>query len=321
MNYTKLTYDLNGSNYQPRNLELPTDSEWAIGIELIGENGERVELKDGDVKIVVNGEELQASKIYENIAIFQGRTSSCTWDDKAIDVKYKDEVTFKGLVLNQVSRGQRQIGGEGQSEVEWGDIKGQMNLQTDLFVALDGKATKEELGQIEEALNSKANNVDVTEWIDAVRGDVDKIEKVIPAQATEQNQLADKDFVNSSIVTNTAYFKGTYNSVGELPQERVTPNDYAFVVGQDGEGNTTYNRYKFTADGEWEFEYTLNNSSFTAQQWNTINSGLTSTSLPTLKSEIENEVYLKSELDTMTFSGEYDDATGGTFTYNLVYVK
>lgn len=321
MNYTKLTYDLNGSNYQPKNIDFPTDSEWAIGIELIGENGERVELEDGDVKLVVNGEELQASKIYENIAIFQGQTSSCTFDDKAIDVKYKNDFTFKGLVLNQVSRGQRQIGGEGQSEVEWGDIKGQMNLQTDLFVALDGKATKEDLGEIEDALNSKANNVDVTEWIDEVRGDVEEIEKVIPAQATEENQLADKDFVNSSIVTNTAYFKGTYQSVEELPQERVTPNDYAFVVGQDGEGNTTYNRYKFTADGEWEFEYTLNNSSFTANQWNTINSGLTSSSIDDAKAEIEEEVYLKEELDTMTFSGEYDDETGGTFSYNLVYVK
>ena len=102
---------------------------------------------------------------------------------------------------------------------------------------------------------------------------------VIPRQATSENQLADKDFVNSSIMTNTAYFKGTFNSVDELPTDRVTPNDYAFVVGKDSEGNTAYNRYKFTADGEWLFEYTLNNSSFTAEQWATINSGITSASL------------------------------------------
>ena len=72
---------------------------------------------------------------------------------------------------------------------------------------------------------------------------------VIPRQASSENKLADKDFVNSSIMTNTAYFKGTFNSVAELPADRVTPNDYAFVVGKDSEGNTTYNRYKFTADG------------------------------------------------------------------------
>ena len=102
---------------------------------------------------------------------------------------------------------------------------------------------------------------------------------VIPRQATSENQLADKDFVNSSIMTNTAYFKGTFNSVAELPTDRVTPNDYAFVVGKDSAGNTAYNRYKFTADGQWMFEWTLNNSSFTAEQWATINSGITSASL------------------------------------------
>lgn len=75
------------------------------------------------------------------------------------------------------------------------------------------------------------------------------LDDVIPEQASLYNQLADKDFVNSSIMTNTAYFKGTFNSVDELPTDRVTPNDYAFVVGKDSAGNTAYNRYKFTADG------------------------------------------------------------------------
>lgn len=105
------------------------------------------------------------------------------------------------------------------------------------------------------------------------------LDDLIPEQASLHNQLADKDFVNSSIMTNTAYFKGTFNSVAELPTDRVTPNDYAFVVGKDSAGNTAYNRYKFTADGQWLFEYTLNNSSFTAEQWATINSGLTQNSL------------------------------------------
>ena len=131
---------------------------------------------------------------------------------------------------------------------------------------------------------------------------------VIPRQASSENQLADKDFVNSSIMTNTAYFKGTFNSVAELPTDRVTPNDYAFVVGKDSEGNTTYNRYKFTADGEWLFEWTLNNSSFTANQWATINSGITSASLD----EYAKLAYVDAKVQnqpTMTLSGEYEDGT------------
>lgn len=46
--------------------------------------------------------------------------------------------------------------------------------------------------------------------------------------------------------------------------------------------NSFYNRYKATVSGStvtWAYEYTLNNSSFTAEQWATINSGLTSTSV------------------------------------------
>lgn len=135
---------------------------------------------------------------------------------------------------------------------------------------------------------------------------------VIPRQASSENQLADKDFVNSSIMTNTAYFKGTFNSVAELPTDRVTPNDYAFVVGKDSEGNTTYNRYKFTADGEWLFEWTLNNSSFTANQWATINSGITSASLD----EYAKLAYVDAKVQnqpTMTLSGEYEDGTQFSF--------
>lgn len=98
------------------------------------------------------------------------------------------------------------------------------------------------------------------------------------------------NFVNSSVATNTAYFVGTFNSVQELEAYSgdLSNNDYAFVIGTDSAGNTVYNRYKYNGDTQqWAFEYALNNSSFTANQWATINSGMTSTdktkldSLPT----------------------------------------
>lgn len=99
----------------------------------------------------------------------------------------------------------------------------------------------------------------------------------IPSEASSSNKLADKNFVNSSIATNTANFIGTFNSVAELEaySGTLTNNDYAFVIGTDGDGNTTYNRYKWNGSA-WVYEYTLNNSSFTASQWATINSGVTS---------------------------------------------
>ena len=39
----------------------------------------------------------------------------------------------------------------------------------------------------------------------------------IPSQASTSNQLADKDFVNSSISTQTAYFDGTWNTYADIP--------------------------------------------------------------------------------------------------------
>lgn len=90
-------------------------------------------------------------------------------------------------------------------------------------------------------------------------------------------------FVNSSVATNTANFIGTYNSLADLEahvdyQEPLTNNDYGFVVSTDAAGNTVYSRYKYNAETDtWMFEYNLNNSSFTANQWETINSGMTPT--------------------------------------------
>lgn len=176
--------------------------------------------------------------------------------------------------------------------------------------------------------------------------DISTIQSLIPNQASSGNKLADKNFVNSSIATNTANFIGTFESVTELNAYTgtVTNNDYAFVVnsviqynGSDfpdvttlnnydkttltngdyawvvnAEDNTKYdlyrfdiveqswvlrntkidksagvlnnffNRYKATVSGStvtWLYEYTLNNSSFTAEQWATINSGLTQSSV------------------------------------------
>lgn len=105
---------------------------------------------------------------------------------------------------------------------------------------------------------------------------VTTIEGDIPAQASSSNQLADKNFVNSSIATNTANFIGTFNSVADLEaySGQKDDNDYAFVISTDAAGNTLYNRYKWNGTA-WLFEYALNNSSFTANQWAAINSGIT----------------------------------------------
>lgn len=129
--------------------------------------------------------------------------------------------------------------------------------------ALNSGATTTNIGQI--ATNTSA---------------ISTINGKIPSQASSTNQLADKDFVNSSIATSTATFRGTFNSVAELEAYSGTKddNDYAFVTGTDTDGNTYYDRYKYNGTA-WVFEYRLNNSSFTSSQWAAINSGATTTNI------------------------------------------
>lgn len=148
--------------------------------------------------------------------------------------------------------------------------------------------------------------------------DISTINGKIPAQATTENQLADKNFVNSSIATNTANFIGTFNSVAELEaySGTLTNNDYAFVVGTDSEGNTVYDRYKYNANTEeWVFEYELNNSSFTAAQWAAINSGITDTAVTQIGTNTSNITSLQTnKLDASTAASTYLPLNGGTLT-------
>ncbi len=129
----------------------------------------------------------------------------------------------------------------------------------------------QEVSAIQQAINTLQGR------LNELIASVGNINSKIPAQASAQNQLADKNFVNSSIATNTANFLGTYSTLAEIEAiPNPTNNDYAFLETADGAGNNVYDRYKYSAeDEEWLFEYELNNSSFTAEQWATINSGIT----------------------------------------------
>ncbi len=115
--------------------------------------------------------------------------------------------------------------------------------------------------------------------LNAVSDRVTTIESYIPSQASSTNQLADKEFVNSSIETNTATFRGTFNSVADLeaytgPKDN---NDYAFVVTfNSATSSYQYDRYKYNGT-EWVFEYTINTTGFTAEQLAALNSGITCT--------------------------------------------
>ena len=142
--------------------------------------------------------------------------------------------------------------------------------------------------------NSKFNE------INAFKG---QVSSMIPSQASADNKLADKDFVNSSIANSTATFRGTYTSSDSFPTEGVDGNDYLFLETTDALGNQKYDRYKYS-NGAWVYEYTLNNSSFTEAQWKAINSGITNDYLSTLatKDYVNNAI---QQAITSALEGEY----------------
>lgn len=157
--------------------------------------------------------------------------------DKQDKLTAGDGISIEGNVISNT-----------RTTVDWGNITGSIDNQTDLM-----------------------------NQFDSVEGEISDIQAVIPEQASPENKLADKAFVNSSISSSTSNFIGTFNSLQELEDYSgpLTNNDYAFVVATDAVGNTVYNRYKYNGS-EWLFEYALNNSSFTSSQWDSINSGITS---------------------------------------------
>ena len=146
----------------------------------------------------------------------------------------------------------------------------------------------------------------------------DDTAELVPAQASPSNQLADKDFVNSTVSTATATFRGTYNLITDLSlttsatHEQIgnalntaiptkDNNDYAYVqIPTSGATPTEIariDRYKYNGTS-FVFEYSVNNSGFTAAQWAAINSGITSGKLTTIEEAIAN-MYTKTEVDTL----------------------
>lgn len=152
---------------------------------------------------------------------------------------------------------------------------------------INGKQDKLNASQTS-AVNSGINAVLVNR-INTNRTNIESINNKIPAQASSSNQLADKDFVNSSLNSIAAYFitknanGDSFATKAELDStttfysggvERVpTRNDYCIVIKDETHDNAT-TRYIYNTN--WEYQYTINETPLTAEQLAAINSGITS---------------------------------------------
>ena len=151
------------------------------------------------------------------------------------------------------------------------------------------------------------------------------------------NPVTTEEFVNSSVATNTANFRGSFSITGTgadglgLPADATsaqvaaaldtkigsaaTNNDYAFAyldTGSSG-GVAKYDRYKYSgtygSGGAWGFEYTLNNSSFTSQQWDAINSTITAAKVGVY------DAYATGKQDTLVVGTNLDSTPTENSTY------
>ena len=222
----------------------------------------------------------------------------------AFKLSKMDEATQFSLDQKELfERGDRMVTPEEQQSISDSASKVRQ-LRNDLD-AESARATEAEVTNADRIAAEKQRAITKEQLLES---DITNIKGVIPGQASPQNQLADKNFVNSSIQTSTADYitnNGVpFNSLAELQAYagKHDVNDYAFVKGQDATGNTTYTRYKFTAEGIWAEEYVLNNSSFTSTQWAAIESGITSgdkAKLDALPTKAQLDAILAGKLDTI----------------------
>ena len=142
-------------------------------------------------------------------------------------------------------------------------------ISTATQTALDGKqSTLTETQLI--AVNSGIDSTK-TGQITTNANDIADIQAKIPTQATSENQLADKAFVNSSIATNTGNFVGTFASIEALNSYTgtVTNNDYAFVInrvvtnnGADWSTFNALNSYNKALLTNFDYGWVINGAKF-----------------------------------------------------------
>lgn len=122
-----------------------------------------------------------------------------------------------------------------------------------------------------------ATKKDLQDIAYAIEEQINDINDLIPAQATASNQLADKEFVNSSISTNTANFIGTFANVTALNaySGTVTNNDYAFVENQvlstDFVDTTALNAVDKTTLTNFDYAWVINGAKFDLYRFDIVN--------------------------------------------------
>lgn len=174
-----------------------------------------------------------------------------------------------------------------------------------------------------------------------IRNSISTIDGKIPSAASSQNQLADKAFVNSTINSLAAFFRGNYANQNDLlsvawqtsdpeAQYYVTNNDYAYVQEVvSGSSIGTWDpadhlgeawRFLYVLGEGWRPQFMVNETPLTQAQLDTLNSGVTANDVAqiglntTAIAGKQNVIDANNKLSASYVSGLAAVATSGAYS-------
>jgi hypothetical protein len=169
--------------------------------------------------------------------------------------------------------------------------------------------------------------------------DISDIQALIPAQASSTNQLADKNFVASSVMSNvgtrlyadtsgsqfatraaltaaTTFYKADGTSVA---LSAIIEGSYTIITADEGAPSPFTNgqtRWLFSG-GAWGYEFGINEEPFTAAEAAAIGSGVTSAKVSSYDTHIaDNSIHVTST-DKTNWNAKYSLPSGGVPTADI----
>lgn len=154
-----------------------------------------------------------------------------------------------------------------------------------------------------------------------------RLVSLIPAEASPQNEIADKAYVDEEIRRAVSQYRGTntyaiYESTFLRWADSLEHdiNDYVFWQRTDAAGNIFLEKYVFDGD-EWRYEYKIVSTHFSAAEWAAIRSGITSERLTEISDKLEElEEKIDDKPSEQELAGKLDNTPTGAHD-RPIYIK
>ena len=291
-----LEYSFNKPTQQT--ITVGTNTDYMIGVSAV-KNGQLLSLRSEDVTLTMGEKVLTSNKLVNGYVAFdysQGRTPT----SEIVKVTILG-TQFELLIVGKFSsKGDIAAGGGSGGEYSAGEgIKIERG-----WISID-----QEVVAVKSDLNGVLREGDVysNEEVD------NKINQFAAHYLTKRAgtegsytypQFATRADLDAAKATHTAenpqFF---YGDDGHTPDK----NDYCVVLADETHGGKT-TRYAFVGDwdnnGYFRYQYTINETTLNQDQWNAIDSGITSDKLQQIETAVTT-----IPANTALFEGEYEDGT------------